>query len=224
MAWRVCRVLDFEKHCTSIHSSEDIAKIETGRQLAALITKLQEDLPGYFGYRHYPKYYPGFVEDAAQMIETAAQMIETAGYLLQEEEVWGAYDEWHRFMNRWEGVLHLPLWVEIGTVIVDGPGPTVESMYHPLAGIEKNPKRHKILDVKWELRKTFYTFYKTIAEEIFNTLGAEGRPQPPVGEIRRTVETLSTEINIGPWKSQELVDHWSKLVREEAFRHFGLSP
>lgn len=216
MPWRVCRVLDFEKHCTSIHSTEDIAKIETGRQLAALITKLQKDLPGYFGYRHYPKYYPGFVEDAAQMIETA-------GALLQEQEVWGAYDEWHRFMNRWERVLHLPLWVEIGTVIVDGPGPTVESMYHPLAGIEKNPKRHKILDAKWELRKAFFVLYKTISENIFNALGAEGRTQPPIGDIRKIVELLSTQIDIGPLKSPELVEHWSRLVWEESFRHFGLT-
>lgn len=217
MSWRVCRVLDFEKHCTSIHSTEDVAKVETGGQLAALITRLQQDLPKYAGVWNYPKTYPGFVEDAAQMIETT-------GALLQEEEIWGAYDEWHRFMNRWEGTLHLPLWAQIGTIIVDGPGPTVESMYHPLAGIQKHPQRHKILDAKWEIRKAFYDFYKVLSENIFNALGASGREQPAVGQIRKTVEEISTQIDIGPLKSPELLEHWQKLVWRESFRHFGLMP
>lgn len=215
MSWRICRVLDFKKSCTSVHGTEEVAKIETGRQLAALITKLQEDLPQYYGYRHYPKYYPGFVEDVAQMVETV-------GSLLQEEEIWGAYDEWHRFMNRWDKVLHLPLWADVGTVIVDGPGPTVESIYHPME-IKKHPQMNKIMDVTWELRKAFYLLYKTISENIFNALGAEGRTQPPIGEIRKVVEEISKEIDIGPLKSQELMDHWSRLVWEESSRRFGLA-
>lgn len=216
MAWRVCRVLDFEKHCTSIHSTEDVAKVETAGQLAALITRLEQDLPKYAGVWNYPRVFPGFVEDLEQMIQAV-------GGLLQENMVWEAYDEWHRFMNRWDQVLAVPLWVQVGTVIVDGPGPTVESSYHPMAGIKKHPQMNKVMDVTWELRKAFYLLYKAISENIFNALGAEGREQPPLGDIRKIVELLASQIDIGPFKSQEHVDHWSKLVWEESYRHFGLS-
>ena len=40
--------------------------------------------------------------------------------LLEDGEVWGAYDEWHRFMKRWDQILPTPLWVLIGTAAMLG--------------------------------------------------------------------------------------------------------
>lgn len=216
MPWRVCRVLDFKKHCTSIHGTEEMAKLDTGGQLAALITILQEDLPKYANNWGYPKFYPGFVEDAAQMIETV-------GALLQEEQVWEAYDEYHRFMNRWENVLHLPLWAQVGTVIVEGPGPTVESIYRPMAGLarEWQPEMHQVMDLEWELRKTLLSFWKAVALEVWDQSIKAGRPPVPIEEVFEVVQQIAYGLDKDVRKP-ELMDHWVKLVKQEALQHYGL--
>jgi hypothetical protein len=193
-----------------------MAKLDTGGQLAALITRLQEDLPKYANNWGYPESYPGFVEDAAQMIETV-------GALLQEEQVWGAYDEYHRFMNRWENVLHLPLWAQVGTVIVEGPGPTVESIYGPMAGLarEYQPEMHKVMDFEWELRKTLLSFWKEVALDVWDEIGKAGRPPVPIEEILEVVQKIAYGLDKDVRKP-ELMDHWAKLVKQEALQHYGL--
>jgi hypothetical protein len=223
MSWRVCRVLDFQKNCTSIHGTEEMAKLDTGGHLAALITRLEENLPKYAGVWNYARVFPGFVEDLAQMINTV-------GPLLQEEQIWGAYDEWHRFMNRWEGILHVPIWAQVGTVIVEGPGPTVESIFQPMRVTEKlakkklyHPEMHKIMDAEWDLRRELQLLWTSLSLDIFAARSEFGLPVIPIEEIRKNMEQIASQIDIGPIKSDELMEHWMKLVRQEAFQHYGIS-
>src|ERR1041385_5368055 len=120
MPWRVVRVMDFTSFSASVHAKEEDAKLDVGRHLGALLEQLRVDLPRYATVWNYPRVFPGFVEDATEVVEVA-------GSLLAADDVWGAYDVWHEFMNKWDGPLSIPLWAQIGTVVVEGPGPTVRA-------------------------------------------------------------------------------------------------
>jgi len=124
MPWRVVRVMDFTSFSASVHAKEEHAKLDVGRHLGALLEQLRVDLPKYATIWHYPRVFPGFVEDATEVVEVA-------GSLLVTDDVWGAYDVWHEFMNKWDGPLSIPLWAQIGTVVVEGPGPTVRAAWVP---------------------------------------------------------------------------------------------
>lgn len=124
MPWRVVRVMDFTSFSASVHAKEEDAKIDVGRHLGALLEQLRVDLPRYATVWGYPKAFPGFVEDAEEVVEVG-------GSLLATGDVWGAYDVWHEFMNKWDGPLSIPLWAQIGTVVVEGPGPTVHAAWVP---------------------------------------------------------------------------------------------
>lgn len=209
MSWRICRILDFQKSCSSVHAQEEIAKIETAGALAAMASRFHSDLPKYAGVWGYPKNHPGFVEGLELMLESV-------GLLLEDQEVWAAYDEWHTFMNQWEGVLPLPLWAQVGTVIVDGPGPTVEPASRPSKGLE--PASQK--DLAWEVMKSLNLMWKTIAREIHEALHTVGRPEKIVN-ILFTVELIANEMDPAV-KSPDMVEHWTHLVRQETARRYGL--
>jgi len=211
MSWRVCRILDFKKSCTSVHTKEDMAKMETASQLSALASKFYEDLPNYAGNLGYDRVFPGFTDDAAQMLETL-------GRLLEDDEIWAAYDEWHRFMNRWDKVLPTPLWVLIGTVIVEGRGPTVETTsYTPMVG----PDPKAVLDTSWDLMRAFHMFWKGLALEIRQAFENAGQEPPPEQEVVDVVRSIARSMD-DDVKKVELMDHWFKLVREEAYKHYGI--
>lgn len=212
MSWRVCRILDFERNCTSIHAQEQMAKMETASQLAALANKLYEDLPKYAGVWNYPRVFPDFVPDLEQMLETLGQ-------LLEDQEVWGAYDEWHRFMNRWDRVLPTPLWVQVGTVVVEGPGPTVKSMYSPSKGLSLKP--HKVMDAQWDILKQFHLMWKQLAEDVRKAMLEAKLPPPPLDEILGTVKKISDSLD-DTVKTPELMEHWIRLVYQEALQHYGV--
>lgn len=210
MSWRVCRILDFEKNCTSIHAIEEIAKMETAAQLAALASRLHADLPKYAGVWHYQRVFPGFVEDLEQMLETL-------GRHLEDQEVWGAYDEWHRFMNRWDQRLPTPLWAQVGTVIVDGPGPTVKSSYHPSESLD--PKQ--MMDLTWEIMRTWHLAWKSIAAQVQQAFTKAGQTPPPMREIMDVVQMIARGMDEAV-KQPDLLEHWMHLVRQETFHHYGI--
>lgn len=215
MSWRVCRILDFKKDCTSVHALEEIAKMDTARHLAALASKLHEDLPKFRGVWNYPRVFPGFVEDLEQMLESVGQ-------LLEDQEVWGAYDEWHRFMNRWDRILPTPLWVLVGTVIVDGPGPTVESIYHPSEGLEQTLQTNKVMDFQWDLIRQFYLLWKSVAVDVRNNLIQAKVPVPPLEEIIGTVKQIAYSMDEAV-QDPSLTEHWAHLVKQEALQHYGIT-
>jgi hypothetical protein len=215
MSWRICRILDFKKDCTSVHALEEIAKVHTATHLAALANKFHEELPQYASVWGYERVFPGFIDDAQQMLETL-------GVLLEDEEVWGAYDEWHRFMNRWEEVLPTPLWVLIGTVIVDGPGPTVTPKYHPAESLARSMDRGKQMDWQWNLMKALQGAWNTIAVEINERIAATGAEPPSFADILNMVMTISKSYD-KEIKTPENMEHWYRLTRRDAFHHFGFT-
>jgi hypothetical protein len=215
MSWRICRILDFKKDCTSVHALEEIAKVDTARHLAALASKFDEELPQYATVWGYERNFPGFIEDAQQMLESL-------GVLLEDDEVWGAYDEWHRFMNRWEDVLPTPLWVLIGTVIVDGPGPTVTPKYHPAESLARSMDRGKQMDWQWNFLKTLHETWRTIATEVNQRFVDSGAQPPPFAEIMNTVMTISKSYD-EEVKDPKNIEHWYRLTRRDTFHHFGFT-
>lgn len=214
MSWRICRILDFKKDCTSVHALEAVAKADTATQLAALASKFHEDLPSYAGIWGYERGFPGFVEDAQGMLENL-------GILLEDDDVWGAYDEWHRFMNRWEDVLPTPLWVLIGTVIVDGPGPTVVSNYHPMQTMAKSLKPEKVLDWQWDFLKAVHEMWKHIAVEIRDAFVNSKIVPPSILEITDTVIKISKEYD-DEVKHPDNLENWYRLTRRDSFQHYGI--
>jgi len=211
MSWRVCRILDFKKDCTSIHAKEELAKMETAAQLAALGSKFHQELPNYRRNLGYDRAFPGFTDDAAQMLETM-------GRLLEDGEVWGAYDEWHRFMNRWDDQLPTPLWVLIGTVIVEGKGPTVESSYHP-SKLSVDPKAE--MDARWDLMRAIHMMWKAIALQVHQSFVNAGQPPPPEQEVIDVVRAIARSMDDAV-KKPELMDHYMHLVQQEVFQHYGI--
>lgn len=214
MSWRICRILDFKKDCTSVHALEEIAKVDTARHLAALAEKFHEDLPSYAGIWGYERGFPGFVEDVQGMLENL-------GRLLEDDEVWAAYDEWHRFMNRWEDVLPTPLWVLIGTVIVDGPGPTVVSKYHPLQSMARSMKPEKVLDFQWDFLKGVHEMWKQIANEIHSAFVESGIKPPSMMEITGTVIRISKDYD-DEVKHPDNLENWYRLTKRDSFQHYGI--
>lgn len=214
MSWRICRILDFKKDCTSVHALEEIAKVDTARHLAALANKFHDDLPNFATTWGYEREFPGFYDDAVQMLDSLV-------VLLEDDNVWGAYDEWHRFMNRWEDVLPTPLWVLIGTVIVDGPGPTVVSKYHPLESMAKTLKREKVLDFQWDFLKAVHDMWKQIATEIHNAFQQSGLAAPPMREITDTVVRISKDYD-DDVKRPDNLENWYRLTRRDSFQHYGI--
>ncbi len=210
MSWRVCRILDFKKDCTSIHAKEELAKMETANQLSALATKFYEDLPKFAGIWGYDRVFPGFTDDAAQMLETLGRMLE-------DGEVWGAYDEWHRFMKRWDRILPTPLWVLIGTVVVEGRGPTVESSYMPAVG----PDPKAAMDLQWELMRALHLMWKSIADQVHKSFLNAGQEPPPEREVVDVVRAIARSMDEAV-KKPELLEHWSHLVQQEVFHHYGI--
>lgn len=220
MPWRVCRILDFQKNCTSIYSREDIAKIETARHLVALITKLDQDLPKYAGIWNYPAHHPGFVEDVRTTIDSIS------GYL-GEDDVWGAYDEWQQFMNQWEHRLAAPLWVQVGTVIVDGPGPGVQPTYDLTQSMKSSGRRSfppRGKDLIRSAAITWHETFKVMAQDLMKKGPKVGRRPATFEEVFTAIEELSKEIDIGqPLSSEDLIGHWLKLIWLEALQRFEVS-
>lgn len=210
MSWRVCRILDFQKDCTSIHAKEELAKMETANQLSALANKFYEDLPKFAGIWGYDQVFPGFIDDTSQMLETL-------GRLLEDGEVWGAYDEWHRFMNRWDRILPTPLWVLIGTVVVEGRGPTVESAYMP--SVSPDPKA--TMDRQWELLRSLHLLWKSIADQVHKAFVNAGQEPPSEREVVDLVRTIADGMDPAV-KKVELLDHYARLVQQEVFQHYGI--
>jgi len=224
MPWRVSRVLDFRSHCTSVHAHEADAKLDTGRQLGALLEKLAADLPNYATHWDYPAAHPGFVEDAAETLDVA-------GDLLASDRVWESYDVWQAFMNRWEGQLNPPLWAQIGTVVVDGKGPTVKSSYNPgqlKAGCHTRKVEPK--DVAAITRDLIRTMAASAEAQINLEMALENREVP-----REAVEQVIKGIVLPELKkiasSQEALDYFMANIAslqqriEDAIRkELGLEP
>lgn len=219
MAWRVCRILDFKMDCTSIHGTEEMAKFDTGNHLASLITRLEEDLPKYAGIWNYPKYHPGFVED----IQTTIHSI--VAYL-QDQEVWAAYDDWQHFMNTWEDKIDTPMWAQIGTVIVEGPGPTVQPIHDPSKRIKVHPSPVPIKprDPAREMELIWHKMLKAMALDVLARKPMIGDRPATLKEVLDVIERLSKEIDIGePLSTDAHVAHWMRLIWKEALDRFKVS-
>lgn len=220
MPWRVCRIIDFHMSCASVHGTEDMAKVETGRHLAALITKLEEDLPKYAGIWNYPRVHPGFVEDVRTTIDSMAAY-------LQEDEVWAAYDDWQHFLNQWEPKIKTPLWAQVGTVIVEGPGPTVVPLHDPSRRIQAKPRTSRVQprDPARQADLIWHTLLKAMAQDLMERNPQVGGRSATLKEVLDVIEEASQTIDTGEdLKSEEQVAHWLRLVWIEAAERFGVTP
>lgn len=220
MPWRVCRILDFTKHCTSVHSREEVAKVETANQLSSIVNQLESQIPQYRGAWAYDKYHPGFVDDMIEMIAAVRHRIE-------DDDVWGAYDDWHRFMAHWDRVLSTPLWVQVGTVVVEGPGPTVAAAYNPGSSFKRHPKSEVVAKTEFEGQQAYIKFFQDLAAEVIE------RKQQQTGEllegeaVLETVIQAAAEIEFDPIKERDkdwAWKHYFELIIKNVEEKFALGP
>lgn len=219
MPWRVCRVLDFRKHCTSVHSNEEIAKIETANQLLSLVNNLEAEIPRYLTYRGYEKNHPGFVADLREMIAAVRRRIE-------DGDVWGAYDDWHRFLQYWDRLLQMPIWVDVGTVVVDGPGPTVTPEYDPKyleKSLRYHPKKEAVSETTFDMEKAAHEFVRDVLKLVQSSEAGQGLdPELVVQEIRKAMN----EIDFNPVREQDQEwawGHYFELVIKNVYERFGIT-
>jgi hypothetical protein len=114
MPWRVTRIVSLKDRRVSVHAREEDARADVAAQLKMVLDFLANDMHLYAGVLRYPERFPGFMEDAAEALDKV-------GALLESGDTWGAYWAWRAFMAEWEK-LPIPLWGQIGDVIVEGPG------------------------------------------------------------------------------------------------------
>lgn len=221
MPWRVCRIRDFNKYCTSVHSREDVAKVETANQLTSMINELESNIPKYRGYWGYDKYHPGFVDDMIEMIQAVRRRIE-------DEDVWGAYDDWHHFMQHWEGRLDPPLWVQVGTIIVEGPGPTAVPSYNP--GTRKaswfHPKAREVEQTTFGIQKEYMKFFRELAAEVISRRHRATGERLETKAVLDGVVQAAGEIDFDPTKEQDkdwAWKHYFELIIKNVEGKFGVS-
>jgi hypothetical protein len=220
MPWRVCRIRDFTKHCTSVHSREDVAKVETASQLSGMLDELESNIPRYRGYWAYDKYHPGFVDDLIEMIGAVRRRIE-------DDDVWGAYDNWHHFMRYWEGKLDPPLWVQVGTIVVEGPGPTAVPAYNPGTRTPPrfHPKAEEVQQTQLEFEQEYLKFFKKIAAEVITRKYKQTGEHLPVTEVLDQVVRAAGEIDFDPTKEQDkdwAWKHYFELIIKNVESKFGV--
>jgi len=140
MPWRVTRIISLKNRNISVHAREEDARADVAAQLRMVLDFLANDMHLYAGVLRYPERFPGFMEDAAEALDKV-------GELLEKGDTWAAYWAWRAFMSEWEK-LPVPLWGQIGDVIVEGPGGPPPPTYVP-----KRMLRYRTRPVTVEERK-----------------------------------------------------------------------
>jgi hypothetical protein len=220
MPWRVCRILDFKTYCTSVHFREEVAQEETANQLLSIVNKLEADIPKYRGVWGYDRHHPGFVNDLIETIQAIRKRIE-------DRDVWGAYDDWHGFLQFWEGKLDPPLWVQVGTVVVEGLGPTEIPAYNPLSSpFHGQPKKTRVMDpVRADTNKAYMDFFKEITREVMLLKERETGTIPSAKEVLDGVKQAASEIDFDPTKEQDrdwAWKHYFELIIKNVEHKFGV--
>jgi len=141
MPWRVTRVVSLKDQRVSIHAREEDARRDVAAQLKMVADFLANDMHLYAGVLRYPERFPGFMEDAAETLDVVYG-------LLERDDVWPAYEAWQAFMKRWER-LPVPLWGQVGTVIVERPG----AGEPPPPAIQRRMRRYRTRPITVEERK-----------------------------------------------------------------------
>lgn len=115
--WRVQLAHGMEISLPSVHRQEEIAKQEVTNILQSFLlpnARRSAKFNGELGQ------YPEWVADVAAYNAEIQR-------LLAEGDVWAAYDKWHELEEKHANTWTYPIWVKLGTVIVETrefPGPT----------------------------------------------------------------------------------------------------
>jgi hypothetical protein len=220
MPWRVCRILDFKTYCSSVHFREEAAQEETVNQLLSIVDKLEADIPKYRGVWGYDRRHPGFVDDMIEMIQAVRRRIE-------DRDVWGAYDDWHGFLRYWDGQLDPPLWAQVGTVVVEGVGPTETAAYNPMASPLYQPiKKSRVMDPnRAEMNKAYMEFFKEVTKQVILKKERETGILPEAKEVFDGVMQAAKEIDFDPTKEQDqdwAWKHYFELILKNVEDKFGV--
>lgn len=107
--WRVQFAYGLKVYCPTVQQGETRAKAEVVRWFDDYLipalkasVRINEDLRQHLEY----------VADGKATIEELLRRIANG-------DTWGAYDLWHDFLDRHEGTWSYPMWVKLGTVLVD---------------------------------------------------------------------------------------------------------
>lgn len=146
--WRVQYVDSSQARCLSVHRDEAIARVDVGRHLAGLAGTIRAIVPG-LRRRRYGLDFPEMLDDGLLVADAIVESLSMG-------DEWAAYDRWHAFLARWRHVFGTPWWPEVGTVIVQGSGPSAQLPLFPfirpvlgLAGPDPVSRRRRY-KVWWE--------------------------------------------------------------------------
>lgn len=112
MAWRVQYAYAVEVGVPAVHAREEAARGEVAYLLGNWLMKNLSHAARKFTRE-------GIGQEFAM---DAGAVYEQIMGLLGADRVWEAYDVWQEFYRKFENELGYPLWVAIGTVIVDSGG------------------------------------------------------------------------------------------------------
>lgn len=115
--WRVQLAHGMEISLPSVHRQEASAQAEVVHYLQSMLLPLARRSAKFNAELNQ---YPEWVADVAAYNAEIQRLI-------AEGDVWGAYDKWHELEERHANTWTYPIWVKIGTVIVETrefPGPT----------------------------------------------------------------------------------------------------
>jgi hypothetical protein len=223
MPWRVTRVVSLKDQRVSVHAREEDAKADVAAQLRMVLDFLANDMHLYAGVLRYPERFPGFMEDAAETLDLVYG-------LLDRGEVWPAYDAWQIFMKRWER-LPVPLWGQVGTVIVERPG----AGEAPPPAIQRRMRRYRTRPVTLEERKEIDAIMRDLITSVVRgaeaTIALEASlagKEIPADQIAAAAQPIMDEALSEVQTVEQAIGYISQItplqqrLETELRRHFGL--
>lgn len=219
--WKVQYAYGEEVGNPSVHRSEDAAKGETAHLLGNWIMK---NLASHVRNLQRMNEHPEFVMDGKAVVN---QVIE----LLNAGDVWGAYDVWQEFYDKYENELGMPLYVVIGTVIVETSqqeGPMRRGRRQlPTGGRPpkeqyQNPDRPLIS--AWREELEIDMVIRQLVNRLVPKLQAEGKQMRKDEFMQQMVGVLQQVSEQAEAAGEDLtVEEFTMRVETALDKHFGLS-
>lgn len=217
--WKVQYAYAPEVGTPSVHHTEASAKGEVAHLLGNWLMK---NLASLVRNTERQKESPEFVMDGKAVVH---QIIE----LLNAGQVWQAYDVWQEFYQKYEMEFERPLFVMIGTVIVETNEPPFRQQ-RPLIpqGTQRPVDQYKVPGRETRVAMREEMEVDVVMRQVINRLvpklEAEGKKMTKGEFMRHLVEVLEQVTAEAQASGEQLtMEDFTMRMETALARHFGLS-